>query len=106
MSVTEEKRVHKIWKELADAKEKDPSFNIPSIIGKYQYMYSNGSESISLVELPNYFYDRKDLWEIYQVRGDKILFEDVERFDSKDEAKKKCEEYLSTNTNAQEEVRL
>lgn len=99
--ITEEKRIHQVWKELEDAKEKDPHLHITPIIGKYQYVYSNGSESISLVELINYLRDEKDLWEIYQIKGDTTLFEDVERFDTKEEGKKKCEEYLSNNKNIQ-----
>ena len=67
--VKQEKRIHKVWQELDDARQKDPSFNVDSPVGKYQFIYSNGNQSISLVELPNYFYDKKDLWEIYQVKG-------------------------------------
>ena len=91
-----EQKVHPTW---ANWKEKhidefmlskglDPS----PLIGKYQYIYSSEKGKISLVELPDYFKDGKTLWEIYSLEGD--LFEDIERFDSKEEAENTIEELL------------
>lgn len=88
-----EKRIHKVWEELEQARQNDPNLNIRDIIGKYQYIYSNSNQSISLVELINYFSDGKDLWEIYQVKG-KPLFEDTPRFDTKKEAEDAIHKYL------------
>ena len=84
-----EKRIHRAWKELQHSPLKD---KIPSICGKYQYIYTTDKGQISLVELKDYFRDGKDLWEIYSLKGD--LFEDVERFDSKEEAEIKIKEIL------------
>jgi len=92
--IIQEKRIHKIWRELDDARQTDPSFNVRNIVGKYQYLYSKDNCSISLIELPNYFSDGKDLWEIHQVKGDTELFEDVERFDTKEEAEIEIMKYL------------
>ena len=74
--VTVEQRIHPGWHKT-----------IPEIIGKHQYIYSSDKGKISLVLLPNYFHDEIDLWEIYSLEGE--LFEDVERFESKEEAEER-----------------
>jgi hypothetical protein len=86
------KKVHPAWLEGEAIGLKDPFFPLPSIIGKYQYIYESEKGSISLIELPNYFRDGITLWEIYSLEGD--LFEDIERFNSKEEAERRINELL------------
>lgn len=83
-----EKRRHQIW----DNMDKVPS-SFPPIIGEWQYIYSSLKGKISLVSLPNYYHDGKDFWEIYSLEG--VLFEDVERFPTKEEAEQKIDELLA-----------
>ena len=64
---------------------------MPSILGQWQYFYEKGNIRISLVELPNYFRDGVDLWEI--CGGG--LTEDVERFRTKEEAEERIYELLN-----------
>ena len=64
-----------------------------NVIGKFQYIYSSAKGKISLIELPDYFRDVIDLWEIYSLEGD--LFEDVDRFTSKEDAEKRIKELLT-----------
>ena len=71
-------------------KAKKAGIDIPCLFGKYQYIYSSGKGKISLVEFKNYYGDGKDLWEIYCLVGE--LFEDVERFDTKEEAETRIKE--------------
>lgn len=61
-----------------------------SLIGKYQYIYTLRKGRISLISLPDYFMDKKTLWEIYCINGE--LFEDIERFDTKSQALKRIKE--------------
>ena len=63
------------------------------LFGEYQYFYSSEKGEISLIELKNYFGDGKDLWEIYSLKGD--LFEDVERFESQEEAEDVIKKYFN-----------
>lgn len=85
----EEVKIHKGYAEFETfGKEK----GIKQIFGKYQYIFSSKKGEISCIELKDYFMDGKDLWEIYCIRGD--LFEDIERFDTFLEAKKRCQELL------------
>ena len=86
-TVSCEKKIHLGWQEKPILGR--------NIIGKYQYIYSNRNETISLVELPDYFMDGKTLWEIYQIKGDRTLFEDVERFDTQQEGEKQAKAYLT-----------
>ena len=86
--ITVEKRIHRGWKELNKVK----NLSIKSIVGKYQYIYSNDYGEISLVELPDYLGDGVTLWEIYSLKGN--LFDDVERFHSKEQAIIAIENYL------------
>lgn len=87
-----EKRIHQGWHELDTARKKGLSLNIPSVVGKYQYIYTTKKGKISLIELPNYFLDGIDLWEIYSLEGE--LFEDVERFKSKEQVEVRIKELL------------
>jgi len=86
-----EKRIHPIWEEFETAKKLTKG-KIRQHLGKYQYICSSKKGKISIVEFPNYFGDGKDFWEIYCQEGD--LFDDVERFDTLEEAKKKVKELL------------
>ena len=85
-----EKVVHKGWKELQGAE----AAGIPPIFGKYQYIYSSSKGKISLIELINYYRDGKDLWEIHSI-GKEGLFEDTEKFETKEEAEEKIMSYLN-----------
>lgn len=89
--VTVEQRIHPVWLEIEAVKLPWLSSRGP-IMGKWQYIYSSPKGKISLVELPNYFMDGITFWEIYSLEGD--LFEDIERFLSKEEAEAKIMEYL------------
>ena len=86
-----EKRIHNTYIEWKLAKSR--GITLPSLIGKYQYIYSDTKGSISLIELKAYFKEEEDLWEIYCLDGE--LFEDVERFNSKDDAEKRIKELLN-----------
>lgn len=96
MKVT--KKIHPIWTEYKTFEVTIPKqYRHPirrPIVGKYQYIYESdrGDKKISLIELPNYFGEGVTLWEIYSLEGE--LFEDVQRFKSKEEAEKKIAEYL------------
>jgi len=88
-----EKRVHKVWEECNIARSK--GIELAPIIGKYQYIYSSEKGKISLIELLHYFYvDQSTLWEIYCQEGN--LFDDVERFTTKEEAETRIKELLIT----------
>jgi hypothetical protein len=49
---------------------------------------------ISLIELPDYFHNGIDFWEIYS--GD-ALIEDIERYNSKEEAEERIKELFKDN---------
>ena len=63
-----------------------------NVFGKHQYIYSSEKGSISLIELIDYMKDGVDLWEIYSLEGS--LFNDIERFKSKEEAEKQIKIYM------------
>ena len=91
-----ERKIHLAWVEWQQVKATLPDDQTLAgrgpVIGKYQYIYSSPKGKISLVELPDYFRDAKTLWEIYCQEGD--LFDDVQRFDSKEEAVEQITVYL------------
>lgn len=93
MKMEVEKRIHNLWKEKEEIIRKHPELSDVLPIGKYQYIYRDTKGTISLIELPNYFRDGKTLWEIYCLKGQ--LFEDVERFNSKEEAEERIKELLT-----------
>ena len=88
------KRIHHIWNRQTGIPEQ--SGGRSPLVGKYQYVYESddGKRQISLVELPDYFGDGVMLWEICSLGGD--LFDDIERFNSKDEAEKRIRECLDS----------
>jgi len=96
MTIHVEKRIHQVWSEYMHYVYYSAArgMRLPSpIVGKYQYILTNEKgQEISLVELPNYFSDGVTLWEIYCLEGD--LFEDIERFETYDEAMEKAKKYL------------
>lgn len=85
-----EVRIHRGYAEFELAREK--GHKIEEIFGKYQFIFSSEKGKISLIQLKNYWYDGKDVWEIYSLEGD--LFEDTERFDTKEEAEVRVRELL------------
>jgi hypothetical protein len=89
MTVKITKREHPMWThwKTLDMLQRN---TMPSILGQWQYFYENEKTKISLVELPNYFLDGKDIWEI--CGGG--LTEDVEKFRTKEEAEKRIYELL------------
>lgn len=87
-----EKVEHSIYKEWNKAKEQYKEMKLPLLVDRWQYRYSTGKGTISLIKLLNYFNDNKDFWEIYCLDGN--LFEDVERFDTKTEAEVRIKELL------------
>ena len=74
--------------------------NFPCLTGKWQYIYSTDQVEISLVEL--YGHDFTDpynyntpMWEIYQIKGKKSLFESVERYPTKAKAEERIKALLN-----------
>ncbi len=94
-----EKIIHKGYLEFKRAKKEGNP--IRQVVGKYQYLYSSDKGEISLVELLSYFKEGEDLWEIYCLQGK--LFEDVERFETKEEAEKRIQELLNGKNNPKRE---
>lgn len=86
--MNEERRIHPIWQEREAMELRSP---LP-VVGKWQYIYSSKKGKISLVELPNYFLDGYTFWETYSLEGD--LFEDIERFETKEDAEEVIRKYL------------
>ncbi len=91
----EDKRTHNAYTEFKKAKE--GGINITQMFGEYQYIFSSDKVEISCMELKNYFKNGNDFWEIYCLKGN--LFEDTERFDTFNEAKKRCRELLEPSQN-------
>lgn len=92
----EEIQTHKIWEEYEAVKKSYGNAQLPSIfkpiVAKEQYIFSSDKGKISCVKFLDYFRDGKDFWEIYCLEGN--LFEDIERFETFEEAKQKCKELL------------
>ena len=80
------KKIHSGWQELTDA-----NTSIEPIFEKWQYLYSKDDNTISLVQFTERMYG-ECCWEIYQVKGKDELFEDVERFTTKDKAEDRIKE--------------
>ena len=81
LGVQREKRTH-------------PGYSIgPRVIGEWQFIYSSPKGKISLIELPNYFHDGIDLYEIYSLEGN--LFEGVRRASKFEEAEQMAISYLT-----------
>jgi hypothetical protein len=66
---------------------------MPCLFGQWQYLYESDKGMMDAVFLPNYFMDGKDFWEIYCQKGN--LIEDIERYDTLEEAEKRIEELLT-----------
>lgn len=74
------------------------------ILGEEQQIFSSEKGKISLIELPNYFKDGKDLWEIYCLKGN--LFDDIERFCTQKKAIERIYELLEENPNRKQRLLL
>lgn len=66
--------------------------SLPPIIGEIQYWYESKKGKIDAILLPNYFCDNVDIWEIY---SEGILFDDIERYRTLEEAEKRIKELLT-----------
>lgn len=87
-----EKIIHPRYRDWLKANEIQPNFLQKPFFGEFQYIYSSDKGKISLVELPDYFRDGETLWETYCLEGN--LFEDIDRFGTKEEAEVKIKELL------------
>jgi len=100
-----EKKIHPALREISGCidgmgKGKPPLLNW---VGKYQYIYSDNGNKISLVELlsPRFgleLDEKTPTWEIMCIGG-KQLFEDVERFPTKEEAEERIKEVMANAKN-------
>lgn len=90
------KRVHPSYIETKTMNKKMGLVNarhVRHFEGKYQYIFESNKGKISMIELMNAFYaETNQIWEIYCLEGD--LFEDIERFPTRREAKKRIMELL------------
>jgi len=73
------------------------------LFGKYQFIFSSKKGEISLIQLVNYFKDGDNFWEIFQINKrekwfqfwrKKTLFENTERFNTRQQAEQKIREIL------------
>jgi len=87
------KRIHSGYIEMENAVKIKPNIGIKPIFEKYQYLYTSGKNTISLVQFTKRMYGTR-CWEIYQVKGKEQLFEDVERYTSKTKAEKRIKELI------------
>lgn len=93
----EEKQLHQMWLEWSNAPtdfKNRHSFFRTSLIEKWQYLYfvPYKDEVISLIKFRDDMYYPFN-WEIYCVAG-KELFEDVQRYATKQEAEIMIKQYL------------
>jgi len=65
---------------------------IGGVIGDSQYIYTSDKGEISLINLTDHYGAGEHMWEIYCLKGN--LFDDVRRFESKEEAEVMCKGYL------------
>jgi hypothetical protein len=92
------KREHIVYTEYHKIpEEKRLESQLPCMMGQWQYIYETDKATISLVELFGYNFDdptdfKTPIWEIYCLKGD--LFDDVERFKTKELADKRIRELL------------
>src|SRR5438105_4627801 len=90
-----ERREHQGWKDEQRINREHPELltDFPMLVGmfgRWQYIYTGAKGRISLVELHTLY--RSAPWEIYCLEGE--LFEDVERFNTKDEAEERVKELM------------
>jgi len=86
-----ERLVHGGYTAWIDAKKRGIKF--PQMFGKNHYIYTFGENSISLIQLLNYYTGRHDVfWEAYCLEGE--LFEDVKRYATKQKAEKEIIDML------------
>lgn len=107
MEIKHERITHKGYTEWKNAGGKNAK--VPRLFGRYQHIYSYGETIISLVCLHTFertkskkifnYKPFKDAhhWEIYQLSGP-TLFEDIERFPTKELAIIRINTYLKSMT--------
>ena len=88
-----EKKIHKGYVEFKEMKKMYGDY--PQIIGKYHYIFSNSRGKISLIKQIRRHVGLGIFWEIYCLDGN--LFEDTERFSTKEKAIEKVKEYLGVD---------
>lgn len=81
--------IHKGYAEWELAKEE--GHDLKQLFGKYHFIFESKRGKISLVQMKPFLTDM-GYWEIFCLEGN--LFEDTERFDTKQEAEKRIEEIL------------
>jgi len=89
MTIKCKKIIHRGYLEWENAK--DRGIYLQQYFGKWQYLYSSKKGLISCVFLTDPF-EKNGYWEIFCLEGN--LFEDVERFATKKQAREKALEYL------------
>jgi|SaaInlV_165m_DNA_1040744.scaffolds.fasta_scaffold190061_1 hypothetical protein len=80
---------YKEWQNIPDELKTD--FMKKSIFGKYQYICTSKKGTISIVSFNNRITNDDWKWEIYSYEK---LFDDVERFNTLEQAKAKARSYL------------
>ena len=76
-------------------KAKSKGVNIPKLIGRYQYIFSNSRGKVSMIRQLDYFHKGHNFWEIFCLKGD--LFKDTERFSTKKKAIERIKKYLGVD---------
>ena len=87
--INESRGIHSLWIE-PKLRKKYTSFT--PLIGKTQYFFTSDKGKISMIKLGGTLYKEKPKWEIYCIDGK--LFEDIMRFKTQKEARKKIKELL------------
>lgn len=73
------------------------------LFGKYHFLFSSSKGEISMIQLVNYHKDGDNFWEIFQINKrekffqiwrKKMLFEDTERFNRRQDAEQRIRELL------------
>lgn len=93
------RKLHLLWKNHIEAlkikgyKELTSKIYPNGVIGKWIYHYESKKGKISLISFPpkTLVWNDKEIWEIY---SRETLFEDIKRFDTKEEAEKEIRRYL------------
>ena len=89
--ITVDRKIHRGWEEWGSVPKELKTLHPNGVFGKYHFIFKSKKGEISLIELKDYFYRGRDVWEIY---SRETLFRDVMRFDSKEEAIEKIKEIL------------
>jgi len=84
-----------VYKETEKHRLGDFDFGLGFGFGADRHTYSSDKGRISMVLLKNYFLNGRNFWEIYCLEGN--LFEDVERFNTIEEAEQQVAKYLKVS---------